>query len=150
MKHAYRVSMTIGLLSGLLASFVVPPAHAAEPALKQWELILPGETVSVLGRKVLDPEGDQIGRITDVLFDRGGQPRAAVIDFGGFLGVGSRKIAVDWQLLTLEPMQRDAPVLVRLEKGDLQGAPEYKDPPQPTAMIGLPAGSVPSPTNAGE
>lgn len=149
MKDAYR-NATIGIFSALVAPFLLPPAHAAEPALRQWELILPGETVSVLGHKVLDQEGDPIGRITDVLFDRSGQPRAAVIDFGGFLGVGSRKIAVDWQLLSLQPMEHDAPVLVRLEKGDLQGAPEYKDAPQPTAMIGPPAGSTPTPTNAGE
>src|SRR6266849_2785320 len=35
----------------------------------------------------------------DVLVDRSGIVRAAVIDFGGFLGVGSRKIVVDWNAL---------------------------------------------------
>ena len=29
--------------------------------------------------------------------------RAAIIDFGGFLGVGSRKIAVAWQALHFVP-----------------------------------------------
>ena len=40
-----------------------------------------------------------MGRIVDVLVDRSGEVRAAIIDFGGFLGVGSRKIAVDWDAL---------------------------------------------------
>ena len=40
-----------------------------------------------------------MGRIVDVIVDRSGQVRAAIIDFGGFLGVGSRKIAVDWNAL---------------------------------------------------
>jgi hypothetical protein len=148
MKYAF-CTPTIGILSALLASSLPPSARAAEAAL-QWEVILPGETVSVLGHKVIDPQGDPIGRITDVLFDQSGQPRAAVIDFGGFLGVGSRKIAVDWQLLTLPSMERDTPVLVGLRKEDLQGATEYKDAPRPTAMIGPPAGAAPTLTNAGE
>ena len=44
-----------------------------------------------------------MGRIVDVLVDRRGQVRAAIIDFGGFLGVGSRKIAVDWSALHFPP-----------------------------------------------
>ena len=44
-----------------------------------------------------------MGRIVDVLVDRSGQVRAAIIDFGGFLGVGSRKIAVDWNALHFPP-----------------------------------------------
>ena len=37
--------------------------------------------------------------MVDVLVKRDGQVRGAVIDFGGFLGVGSRKIVVDWSAL---------------------------------------------------
>src|SRR5258706_12586912 len=51
---------------------------------------------SVLGKDVLNAAGENLGRIVDVLVDRSGHVRAAVIDFGGFLGVGSRKIAIDW------------------------------------------------------
>ncbi len=40
-----------------------------------------------------------MGHIVDVIVDRAGAVRAAVIDFGGFLGVGSRKIVVDWSAL---------------------------------------------------
>ena len=50
---------------------------------------------SVLGRDVRSSAGENMGRIVDVIVDRSGRVRAAVIDFGGFLGVGSRKIAVD-------------------------------------------------------
>ena len=40
-----------------------------------------------------------MGRIVDVIVNRSGQVRAAIIDFGGFLGVGSRKVAVEWSAL---------------------------------------------------
>src|ERR1700686_5653655 len=57
------------------------------------------EAAGVLGRKVVGPNGEDLGLITAVIVDRDGRPRGAVIDFGGFLGVGSRKVAVDWNLL---------------------------------------------------
>ncbi len=50
----------------------------------------------ILGRDVRSAANEDMGRIVDVIVDREGTVRAAVIDFGGFLGVGSRKIVVDW------------------------------------------------------
>ena len=57
------------------------------------------EVEGILGREVRSSADENMGRIVDVLVDRSGQVRAAMIDFGGFLGVGSRKIAVDWSAL---------------------------------------------------
>src|SRR5262245_24561537 len=54
---------------------------------------------TVLGREVRSVKDENMGRIVDIIVDLSGQVRAAVIDFGGFLGVGNRKIAVDWKLL---------------------------------------------------
>ena len=53
----------------------------------------------MLGRDVRSAADENMGRIVDVIVDRAGTVRAAVIDFGGFLGVGSRKIVVDWNAL---------------------------------------------------
>ena len=54
---------------------------------------------SLLGRSVRSAGGDELGRVIDIIIDKDGHPRAAIIDFGGFLGVGTRKIAVDWRAL---------------------------------------------------
>ena len=62
---------------------------------------------SILGKNVISPSGEDMGRIVDIMVDRSGQVRAAIIDFGGFLGVGTRKIAVDWRLLfAFRPTER--------------------------------------------
>ncbi len=61
------------------------------------------EVEGILGREVVSAADENMGRIVDVLVDRSGQVRAAIIDFGGFLGVGSRKIAVDWSALHFPP-----------------------------------------------
>src|SRR5256885_2369679 len=74
------------------------PAQAATPSpfvtvLGSWQ----AETI--LGKDVRSKANENIGRVIDVLVDHSGRTRAAIIDFGGFLGVGSRKIAVDWDAL---------------------------------------------------
>ena len=77
----------------------------------------------MLGKKVRDAQGADMGLVVDVLVDRNGLPLGAVIDFGGFLGVGSRKIAIDWQLLTFNPDDHDAPIELSLNRAEVQAAP---------------------------
>lgn len=98
-----------------------------------------GAALAVLGRPVQGPAGKEIGRIVDVLVDQDGQPVAAVIDFGGFFGVGSRKIAVDWKVLKFAPGNKDSPITLAMEPDQLKAAPEYKD--QKTAPVVTPPSS---------
>jgi hypothetical protein len=67
-----------------------------------------------------------MGRIADVLVDRAGEVRAAIIDFGGFLGVGSRKIAVDWKALHFPPPgEPGAKITLEFTRDQVKSAPEY-------------------------
>jgi hypothetical protein len=112
------------------------PEEQKAEAEKNVELIAPAQAFSILGKKVHGPDGkDAYGSIIDVLVDEQGQPRAAIIDFGGFLGVGSRKIAVDWQLLKFQPTDQAVPVVLDLDRKQIQDAPEYKDPPHPVEVV---------------
>jgi hypothetical protein len=103
---------------------------------------LPVSVMSILGKKVQSPKGDDLGRVVDVLADSGGRVRVAIIDFGGFLGVGDRKIAVDWPLLRFNPDRNDPSLLLSLSREKLKAAPEYKDDPRPKTLM------VPEPTAA--
>ena len=68
------------------------PAPPQEPAPPPSVTIIGAqEAHGVLGRDVRSAANEDMGRIVDVIVDRSGTVRAAVIDFGGFLGVGSRK-----------------------------------------------------------
>jgi hypothetical protein len=110
---------------------------------------LPVSVMSILGKKVQSPKGDDLGRVVDVLADSGGRVRVAIIDFGGFLGVGDRKIAVDWPLLRFNPDRSDPSLLLSLSREKLKAAPEYKDDPRPkTLMVPEPAAAPPAPTAA--
>jgi len=76
--------------------------------------------------------------VVDVVVDADGHPRAAVIDFGGFLGVGSRKIAVDWRLLSFAPGKPDWQLWLSLSRSEIQAAPEYKPDAATNQMVGPP------------
>jgi PRC-barrel domain len=82
----------------------------------------------VLGRDVRSPTDEDMGRIVDVIVDRSGSVRAAVIDFGGFLGVGSRKIVVDWNALHFGRVaNKSDSITLELTKEQVTAAPEYKE-----------------------
>ena len=127
-----------------------PPQAPPEPGPPQnLETLPPATAAAILGKKVRDASGKDLGLVVDVLVNREAQPVAAVIDVGGFLGVGSRKIAVDWVLLRFRPDDVNAPVALTLDRGMVQGAPEYKPAAsQPTTIVGPPpAQSGSSPTS---
>jgi sporulation protein YlmC with PRC-barrel domain len=83
---------------------------------------------AILGRQVLSSTGEDMGRVIDIVVDRSGQVRAAVIDFGGFLGVGNRRVAVDWAALRFSPTgSRYDRITLELTREQVNAAPEYRD-----------------------
>ena len=111
------------------AKETTPPAAQKEPVPPpSVTVIAPREAHGVLGRDVRSPTDEDMGRIVDVIVDRTGTVRAAVIDFGGFLGVGSRKIVVDWSALHFGHVadKKDS-ITLELTKAQVAAAPEYKE-----------------------
>ena len=106
-----------------------PPAAAKEPSPPpSVTVIAPREAHGVLGREVKSPTDEDMGHIVDIIVDRTGTVRAAVIDFGGFLGVGSRKIVVDWNALHFGQVNKKGDsITLELSKVQVAAAPEYKE-----------------------
>jgi PRC-barrel domain len=127
-----------------------PVAAPAAPAPDAEVKPLDNSVVTVLGKKVEGPKGEDLGRVVDVLADASGRVRIAIIEFGGFLGVGNRRIAVDWSLLHFNPNDQSKPLTLSVSRQKLQTAPEYKNAPQPRALMAPPAPPTPpaSPTPA--
>jgi hypothetical protein len=132
-------------------SAATPPARVATtpqpspPAPKNLEALAAPDNTGILGQKIIGPDDKELGLVVDVIVDSEGRPRAAVIDFGGFLGVGSRKIAIDWRLLKFTPSQPGRPVSLELDRAEIQAAPEYKPDAAANQMVGPPAEAPPAP-----
>jgi len=130
-----------------------PPKTPETPAV----VVNSQQVESILGKKVRSSSGDDMGRIVDIIADKTGQLRAAIIDFGGFLGVGSKQIAVDWKAIRFSPdtkadAKTDAKidaVTVDLTRDQLRVAPAYK-PGEQIVILGQPSAATnpPPPTVA--
>jgi PRC-barrel domain len=117
-----------------------PPSPARPPAEVDAQVGEVGASLtSILGKNVESPKGENLGRVVDVLADAEGHVRVAIIDFGGFLGVGTRRIAVDWPLLRFNPKARDKSLVLSVTREKLQSAPEYKDSTSPRVLMPPPA-----------
>jgi PRC-barrel domain len=57
----------------------------------------------LLGETVFNPGGENVGEVEDVLITRDGRIEALVIEVGGFLDVGERRIAVPPRGIRLDP-----------------------------------------------
>ena len=122
---------------------VVPKEEASKPKEPPKEappasitILSAREVHGVLGRDVRSAANEDMGKIIDVIVDRSGEVRAAVIDFGGFLGVGSRKIVVDWNALRFGRVaDKTDSVTLELTKDQVKAAPEYKED-APVVVLG--------------
>jgi hypothetical protein len=113
----------------------IPPGGTVNAEVKPMSV----PVMSILGKRVKGSAGEDLGRVVDVLADASGRVRIAIIDFGGFLGVGNHRIAVDWPLLRFNPDGQDSSLLLSLSPEKLRTAPEYKDNPRPQTLMEAPA-----------
>jgi predicted O-methyltransferase YrrM len=109
-------------LCTLLPLIFASPLTVARAAEESQASAVPFKLESVLGRDVASaPDGDA-GRIIDLLVDRDGTVRAAVVEFGGFLGIGTRKIAIEWSAFRFAGRS----IAVDVSREQIRGAPDYK------------------------
>lgn len=85
----------------------------------------------VEGTSVYNPAGDKLGSIDDLMIDRhSGQVKYAVLEFGGFLGMGTDRYPIPWSMLRYNADKGG--YVVPLDKTKLENAPKYSDERMPT------------------
>ena len=145
MAAAALLALTVAVTAafaeeGAAPAETTPPADSTPPAAKpvtpEVTILNKHEVEGVLGREVRSSTDEKMGRIVDVLVDRSGEVRAAIIDFGGFLGLGSRKIAVDWNALHFPaPGKPGSRIALELTRDQVKAAPEYQEG-KPVVVLG--------------
>ena len=124
------VALALAASVDVLAQSETPAHDAAKDAKPVPSVTVIGarDAHGILGREVRSAADENMGRIVDAIVDRSGTVRAAVIDFGGFLGVGSRKIVVDWNALRFGGVAKKSDsIVLELTKEQVNAAPEYKE-----------------------
>ena len=130
---AYLIAaLTLAAMPGVANDSSKEPPRSSGAAIDPF--IAASKLHSVLGVQVRTKTEETIGRVIDLLADRDGNVVAAVIEFGGFLGIGTRRIAIDWSSLRLETTEKSHVALLEASRDELRLAPEYK-PGQPLVIF---------------
>ena len=79
---------------------------------------------TVIGNKVLNPAGEQLGILKELVIDlEEGRIAYAVLSFGGFLGLGDKLFAIPWEALMLNA--KDNTFILDVDKDLLKEAPGF-------------------------
>jgi sporulation protein YlmC with PRC-barrel domain len=71
----------------------VAPAAGTSPMV--------ADTEKLIGKNVYGADGNKVGDLENLLIGPDSRVRAAIIEFGGFLGLGANKVAVPWDQLQI-------------------------------------------------
>ena len=78
----------------------------------------------VEGTSVYNMLGDKLGSIDDLMIDKhSGHVRNAVLEFGGFLGMGTDRYPMPWSIMKYDTAKGG--YVVPLDKEKLENAPHY-------------------------
>jgi sporulation protein YlmC with PRC-barrel domain len=90
--------------------------------MKEYPHVLSATTI--IGDKVVNPEGEELGSIKELMIDMDeGLVNYAVLSFGGFLGMGDKLFAIPWDALTLN--KDDHNFILDVDKDQLENAPGF-------------------------
>jgi sporulation protein YlmC with PRC-barrel domain len=83
---------------------------------------------TMLGKEVFGQDEESIGEVADLVLQDDGQTRAAIIDVGGFLGVGEKRVAIPFNEIQTAQEGEDVKLTVAMSREQLEQAPEYVEP----------------------
>ena len=116
-----------------------PPVWKNEPGLH--------ETKDIIGTRIKNTAGKDLGEIDQLLIDRNGKISHVVIGLGGIAGVGEKKVVVPWSDLKFAPVAAGKKNAITMDAARLEGAPRY-DRSAAAHMDAPPAASPRTPSGA--
>jgi sporulation protein YlmC with PRC-barrel domain len=87
---------------------------------------------NIIGESVYngtDDKAENIGKVSDVVFDKDGQAKSVIIGVGGFLGVGAKNVAFDYGKLQWAEKNGDRWLVAQTTKDELTAQPEFDSKP---------------------
>ena len=110
MKKRILVSIIL-LVSFLLVSNAVAQQQQSpqEQAIQEQQAAQPGQlhwaqkSSDILDKKIVSNDGKELGTAKDLVIGRDGKIEYVILSVGGFLGIGSERIAVPWDKIRSTP-----------------------------------------------
>jgi sporulation protein YlmC with PRC-barrel domain len=120
-------------LAVALSLFVGAPAIAQQPAATadSTKVVVAAirlengyRASKVIGASVYNAQNEQIGTVSDLFLSKQNQVTTAVISVGGFVGIGSKLVAIPFDQLQID--EHDKVVMANGTKDTLKGMPDAK------------------------
>lgn len=89
----------------------------------------------IIGAKVLDPQGKDIGDVNDILVDAEGDAERVIINDGGVLGLGGKLASFDYDVI--EGATADADIVVKLTDASVKRAQSFDDKAIPAELYSV-------------
>ncbi|HWU63611.1 MAG TPA: PRC-barrel domain-containing protein [Ensifer sp.] len=106
---------------------------------------------NIIGASVMDASNTSIGKIDDLVLNGQGQVTDYVVDVGGFLGIGSKRVALTPQDVTITADGNgNLQAKTQLTKDALNARPDYTKPEVPApknGSAGTTSGTAPAGTS---
>jgi hypothetical protein len=144
-----RLMMTTAAAALVVGSAVAqapaPDTPKAPPAAQKSEPMAPGAqkgsrefvtqqssdqwlATKFKGTDVIGSNNEKVGDVNDILFDKDGKILAYVIGVGGFLGIGSKDVALAPAAFQVQPAtdREELKLKLAMTRDELKNAPEFK------------------------
>lgn len=80
-------------------------------------------------RPIQNPQGEDLADLDDVIVSPDGRITDAIVSFGGFLGLGAKKVKISWEEFSFDNGKK---VLILAKSNDeINAMPDYKEPDAP-------------------
>ncbi|MGA7326702.1 MAG: PRC-barrel domain-containing protein [Rhodomicrobium sp.] len=121
---------TLAAVAALMiaASPLAAQTHSSAPAIRFVDKQNNSEVLGTdfIGTPVITKGGDQVGKISNLVFDENGRIELAVIGIGGVLGIGEKEVAVPFDAIKSEEVNGKHVFAVDATKEELKDAPTYQ------------------------
>ncbi|UVK40180.1 PRC-barrel domain-containing protein [Mesorhizobium sp. AR10] len=108
---------------------------------------------NIIGESVYNGTGDDaenIGMVSDVVFDASGQAKSVVIGVGGFLGIGAKNVAFDYGKLQWAEKNGDRWLVAQTTKEELTAQPDFDSKPYGPAPAAATDATAPAATDTAQ
>lgn len=111
----------------------MPPAESAtqqQVTPPPSDAIISAENVTdmradkLIGTSVYNAQGEEVGSVQDIVFDKDGKIVGVVLKVGGLLGIGGKSVGLKWDAVQVGP--QEGTIKVNYTEDQLKVAPAFK------------------------
>jgi PRC-barrel domain len=121
------------MLAAVAVVLIASPVHAqsAAPANPPEGFVTQQQSdrlaSRLIGLNIRNPANETVGEIYDIVLTDANAIRAYIVSVGGFLGIGTRYVAIDPKAIAINRQdEKNWTATMNVNKDQLRAAPEYK------------------------